>query len=40
LYSRDDFYKIFYKDDEAVLEALKVIRNQKDYNKLLVTTQH
>jgi carboxyl-terminal processing protease len=40
LYSRDDFYKVFYKDDEAVLEALKVIENQKDYNKLLVSTQH
>jgi carboxyl-terminal processing protease len=40
LYSRDDFYKVFYKDDEAVLEALKVLKNQKDYNKLLVSTQH
>ena len=40
LYSRDDFYKIYYKDDEAVLEALKVLKNQKDYNKLLVSTQH
>jgi carboxyl-terminal processing protease len=40
LYSRDDFYKIYYKDDEVVLEALKVIGNQKDYNKLLVSTQH
>jgi len=40
LYSRDDFYKIYYKDDEAVLEALKVIGNQKDYNKLLVSVQH
>jgi carboxyl-terminal processing protease len=40
LYSRDDFYKIYYKDDEAVLEALKILKNQKDYNKLLVSTQH
>ncbi|HSO88951.1 MAG TPA: S41 family peptidase [Draconibacterium sp.] len=40
LYSRDDFFKIYYKDDEAILEALKVIENQKDYNKLLVSTQH
>jgi len=40
LYSRDDFYKVFYKDDEAVLEALKVLKNQKDYNKLLVSSQH
>lgn len=39
LYSRDDFYKILYKDDETVLEALKVIENQKDYKKLLVSNQ-
>jgi len=39
LYSRDDFYKILYKDDETILEALKVIENQKDYNKLLVSNQ-
>jgi carboxyl-terminal processing protease len=40
VYSRDDFYKIYYNDDEAVIEALKVIENQKNYNKLLVSTQH
>ncbi len=40
LYSRDDFYEIYYKDDKAVLEALKVIGNQKEYNKLLVSAQH
>ena len=40
LYSPDDFYKIYYKDDEAVIQALKVIGNQKDYNKMLVSTQH
>ena len=40
LYSRDDFYKVYYKDDEAIIEALKVIENQKDYNNLLVSTQH
>lgn len=39
LYSRDDFYKILYKDDETILEALKVMENQKDYNKLLVSNQ-
>ena len=37
LYARDDFYKILYKDDETVLKALKVVGNQKDYNKLLVS---
>ena len=40
IYSRNDFYKIYYKDDEAVLAALKVLANQKDYNKLLVSTQY
>jgi carboxyl-terminal processing protease len=40
LYARDDFYKILYSDDEAVIEALKVIENQKNYNNLLVSTQH
>jgi carboxyl-terminal processing protease len=40
LYSPNDFYKVIFKDDEAVLEALKVLKNQKDYNKLLVSTQH
>lgn len=39
LYTHDDFYKILFKDDETVLEALKVIGNQKDYNKLLVSNQ-
>ena len=38
LYSRNDFYKIYYQDDEAIIEALKVIENQKGYNKLLVAT--
>jgi len=40
IYSREDFYKIYYKDDEAIIEALKVIANQKEYIKLLVSTQH
>ena len=40
IYSRNDFYKVYYKDDETILEALKVLKNQKDYNKLLVSTQH
>ncbi|HPE76116.1 MAG TPA: S41 family peptidase [Draconibacterium sp.] len=40
LYSRDDFYKVYYNDDEAVIEALRVIENQKNYNNLLVSTQH
>jgi len=40
LYSRNDFYKIYYQDDESIIEALKVIENQKGYNKLLVSSQH
>ncbi len=37
LYSRNAFYKIYYRNDEAILEALKVIKNQKEYNNLLVS---
>ena len=40
LYSRNDFYKIYYEDDESIIEALKVFENQKDYNKHLVSTHH
>ncbi len=40
LYSRNDFYKILYKDDKAIAAALKVIENQQDYNKLLVSNKH
>ena len=40
LFSRDDFYKVYYKDDKAIIEALKVIGSQKNYNKLLVSNQH
>ena len=39
LYSRNDFYKIFYQDDEAILNALKVIENQQEYNILLVSSE-
>jgi carboxyl-terminal processing protease len=39
LFSRNDFYKVFYKDDAAILVALKVIENQKDYNNFLVQNQ-
>jgi carboxyl-terminal processing protease len=40
LYTRNDFYKVYYKDDEAILEALKVLENQKSYNKLLATNNY
>lgn len=38
LYERDAFYKVYLKDDKEILKALEVIRNQKDYNSILVTT--
>jgi len=40
LYTRNDFYKVYNKNDEAILEALKVLGNQKNYNNLLVTTKY
>ncbi len=39
LFTRDDFYKIYYQDDETILDALKVIKNQKEYNNLLVSAE-
>lgn len=38
LYSRNDMYKILNRDDDAVLKALDVLVNQKEYNNLLVST--
>lgn len=38
LYERDAFYKVYLKDDKEILKALEVIRNQKEYNSILVTT--
>lgn len=38
LYERDAFYKVYLKEDKEILKALEVIRNQKDYNSILVTT--
>ncbi len=39
IYSRNDFYKIYYKDDEAILKALEVFENQEEYNSILVSTE-
>jgi carboxyl-terminal processing protease len=39
IYSRNDFFKVLYSDDEAILKALEVIENQKEYNNLLVSTE-
>ncbi len=37
LFERGDFYRIYYNDDEGILKALEVIRNQNEYNNLLVS---
>lgn len=39
IFSRNDMYKVFNKDDEVIIKALEVIENQKEYNNLLVTTE-
>jgi len=39
IYSRNDFYKVLFSEDEAILKALKVIEDQKEYNDLLVSTE-
>jgi len=40
LYSRDDFYKVYYKDDKDILQAVKIFENQKVFDKLLSENQH
>ncbi len=37
IFSQNDFYKIFYEDDDAISKALEVIHNQQKYNNLLVS---
>ncbi len=37
LFSRNEFYRIYYADDEGILKALEVIKNQSEYNNLLVS---
>ena len=37
IYSRNDFFKIYYKDDEVILKALEVLENKKEYNSFLVS---
>jgi carboxyl-terminal processing protease len=39
IFSRNDFYKIFYQDDEAILKALEVIESKEKYNNLLVAAE-
>jgi carboxyl-terminal processing protease len=37
LFSRNDFFKVLYKDDDAIKKALEVIKNQQEYNNMLVS---
>ena len=37
IFSRNDFFKVLYKDDEAINKALDVIKNQQEYNHMLVS---
>jgi len=39
IFSRDDFYKIINEDDDAIRKALEVIKNQEQYNNLLVSAE-
>ncbi len=38
LFSRNDFYKVIYKDDKDILKAIEVLENQKKYDSYLVKT--
>jgi carboxyl-terminal processing protease len=40
LFSRNEFYRIYYSDDEGILKALEVIQNQNEYNNLLVSVSN
>lgn len=39
IYTRNDFYKILLKDDEAILKAREVIENKERYKNLLVSAE-
>ncbi len=40
VYTSNDFYKIFYRDDEAILKAMEVLKNNEAYRNLLVTAEN
>lgn len=40
MYSRNDMFKILNSDDDAISKALDVLKNQNEYNNLLVTTEY
>ncbi len=39
MYSRSDMYKVLNRDDDAILKAIEVLHDQKEFNNLLVTTE-
>ncbi|MEE4286652.1 MAG: S41 family peptidase [Mariniphaga sp.] len=39
IFTRNEYYKIIFEDDEAILKALDVIENKEQYTNLLVTTE-
>lgn len=39
IYSRNDFYKIYFQDDDAIAKAMEVLDNKKRYNNLLVSAE-
>ncbi len=39
IFSLNDYFKILYQDDEAVLKALEVIENKEHYNNFLVSVE-
>lgn len=39
MYSRNAMFKVLNRDDDAILKAMKVLDDQKEYNNLLVTTE-
>jgi carboxyl-terminal processing protease len=39
IYSINEYFKILYEDDEAILKALEVIEDKEQYNNLLVAAE-
>ena len=39
VFSRNDMYKVLNRDDEAILRALEVMKNQTEYKNLLVSNE-
>jgi len=40
LFSQNEFYRIIFEDDDAVLKALEVIENNEQYKNLLVSVEY